>query len=109
MNLMTINEKGWATFTQQGSLTVVSLFSESSQMQKDIDASTLNHICGNIMTLDTDNPRNDPRSIHLDIIDGKNHTFKISWGKHSCRFNTIAFLTQAAPQFLATYRLVAST
>ncbi len=104
MNLFTVDEHGWATFYHQGRLTTVSLFTAVDITPVDLDASTLKYYCRMIANLTCDD-QNNQAPLQITAIDTINDTITFSWRKtQEWTFNTITFLTQAAPELVSVYR-----
>ena len=109
MNLMSLNNKGWATIIHHDpEPTTATLISEQENGYcLPLSVSDLIALCLCIAT-----PTGIEREVYLPdeeikvkvkINVGKN-AVEIDWGKKKvCTLNTIDFLTQAAPQFLDQY------
>ena len=109
MNLMSLNNKGWATIVHRdpGPTTTTLTSEQDSGYCLPLSVSDLIALCLCIAT-----PTGIEREAYLPdegievkvkIIVGKG-AIEIDWGKKKvCTLNTMDFLTQAAPQFLDQY------
>lgn len=106
MKLLTQDERGWATFTQKGELTKVLLTCpKDSHVSVDLDPSTLNYFCQLIANLSYKSQKKEAL-LQITNVDTIKETFTLTWNKTEVwTFNTIAFLTQAAPELITTYRI----